>query len=240
MLSSLDALASKISPGTGNKTPSQQKQQQQQHPLEETPLHQRQLESDRYGTALQSTDRDPTTIDIDFFSTIQATSHLLSETGPLPAATARLNGSHCNGLDGNGNKLGHSGLHSTVHPYHKQTNSPLSSLSNNNSNSSNNCQQQNAKLAAANVFAATLLAHESALQQQQQKLQHQKQQEQQQKQFEQFQNECATQLLFRTQQLVTGTPTISPSPNTCSPPIHIYEDNDSPLNEYANSCLKDT
>ncbi|XP_046804180.1 CUGBP Elav-like family member 1 [Lucilia cuprina] len=222
MLSSLDALASKISPGSGNKSPSQQQLQQQQ-------TTQQQLSPTSYYQQ-ECIDNQQQ----------QQSSHTHS---------LRLNGNHYNvgGLDSNGNKLCHI-THNTIHPYHKQPNSPNSSHSNNNNTSSNHHHnhnhstnlansllQQQTKLATYTTsstppttpLSASSLSPQECLQQQQQHelFQQQLQQRQQSLQQQQMQHQ-------RQQQSLSSAPL---SPTTTS--SHSYDENDS-QHEFS-SCLKE-
>ncbi|XP_036222685.2 CUGBP Elav-like family member 2 isoform X2 [Bactrocera oleae] len=121
MLSSLDALAGKISPGSGKNSPSQQaqsqQQQQQQQPLgfhinqtSETniaQLQQQQQQQQQSANQLQATH-------------LPATRE--QQQQPQQQQQQRYNGNHYNGLDNNCNKLCHIN-HNSIHPYQKQLSS---------------------------------------------------------------------------------------------------------------------
>nr|XP_036222685.1 CUGBP Elav-like family member 2 isoform X2 [Bactrocera oleae]XP_036222686.1 CUGBP Elav-like family member 2 isoform X2 [Bactrocera oleae] len=119
MLSSLDALAGKISPGSGKNSPSQQaqSQQQQQQPLgfhinqtSETniaQLQQQQQQQQQSANQLQATH-------------LPATRE--QQQQPQQQQQQRYNGNHYNGLDNNCNKLCHIN-HNSIHPYQKQLSS---------------------------------------------------------------------------------------------------------------------
>lgn len=133
MLSSLDALACKISPGSGKTTPSQQQQQQQ-------PQQQNQSTQVQLSLSSRALLRNPF-----YQKDIKSETQNGDECSDSPQSnhSLRLNGNHHhqqhqhnhnNGLDSNGNKLCHI-THSSIHPYQKQPNSP------NNNNSSNHHSQ---------------------------------------------------------------------------------------------------
>ncbi|XP_053959465.1 CUGBP Elav-like family member 2 isoform X2 [Anastrepha ludens] len=114
MLSSLDALAGKISPGSGKNSPSQQVQLQQQqnntNQSSATHIAEQQLEQ-QHQQQLSAT------------TVNQLQQSHLSTAREQPQQQQqylqRFNGNHYNGLDSNCNKLCHIN-HNSIHPYQKQ------------------------------------------------------------------------------------------------------------------------
>ncbi|XP_065358744.1 CUGBP Elav-like family member 1-A [Calliphora vicina] len=219
MLSSLDALASKISPGSGNKSPSQQQQQKQssQQQLSQTSYYKQECIDNQQQQQHQQQQQ-------------QQSSHTHS---------LRLNCNHYNGgLDSNGNKLCHI-THNTIHPYHKQPNSPNSSNNTNNHNHSTNLansllqQQKMATYPASSTppttpLSASSLSPKECLQQQQQ--QHELFQQQLQQRRQSLQQQ---QLHHPHQQQQSVSAPLSPTTTSSQP----YDENDS-QHEFS-SCLKE-
>ncbi|XP_058980540.1 CUGBP Elav-like family member 2 isoform X3 [Musca domestica] len=252
MLSSLDALASKISPGSGNNSPSQQQQQQQQSQSAQV---QQTLSRSILRSPLYQTDLKP---DIHDCPDSQSNQSL------------RLNGNqthhphsnhhhhqqhhhHNNGLDSNGNKLCHI-THNSIHPYHKQPNSPNNGSSqqyhhqpqhqqhhSHQHQSHHNHLLQQAKLAnyqqsSSNSSPPTtplplssLSPQECAQQRQQQHELFQQQLQQQQQQQQQLQQQRLQQ---QSSASVASPPMSPPTPTSQS-----YDENDS-QHEFG-SCLKE-
>ncbi|KAL9927425.1 CUGBP Elav-like family member 2 isoform X1 [Glossina fuscipes] len=240
MLSSLDALASKISPGSGKKTPSQQQLQQQsaqQQPhnnninnnsisLGNNYQQQPQQQEQQQQELQQELDNQPQQQQQQQQQLQQQTQQQQQQQQqPLSTTATRLNGNHYNGLDSNGNKLCHI-THNTVHPYHKQPHSP---------GSRQQQQQYQQKLpnfnsSQAMATALSLSPQETLQQQQLQQQQHELFQQQLQQQNHQLfiQQQPQQQHQFQQQQQ-------QPSPNT--PGSHSYDENDSQHD--FGSCLKE-
>ncbi|KAL9923856.1 bruno 1 isoform 2-T4 [Glossina fuscipes fuscipes] len=241
MLSSLDALASKISPGSGKKTPSQQQLQQQsaqQQPhnnninnnsisLGNNYQQQPQQQEQQQQELQQELDNQPQQQQQQQQQQLQQQTQQQQQQQqqPLSTTATRLNGNHYNGLDSNGNKLCHI-THNTVHPYHKQPHSP---------GSRQQQQQYQQKLpnfnsSQAMATALSLSPQETLQQQQLQQQQHELFQQQLQQQNHQLfiQQQPQQQHQFQQQQQ-------QPSPNT--PGSHSYDENDSQHD--FGSCLKE-
>ncbi|XP_037928034.1 CUGBP Elav-like family member 1 isoform X2 [Teleopsis dalmanni] len=179
MLSSLDALADKISPGTASKENVSLKQTSQQRDSQ-VRAHQRHLSSD--AQQQQTVDQHPTNFKNEHNNTqgSQITTFSQHRDSGLThhqhmhqSLHARLNGnSHCNGSDVISNRLGHT-HYSSVHPYQKHQSSSTTQLH----------QQQDQTLQ----------------QQQQQQQQHQQQQHQQQQQQHRRQQQQLQDHLLQTQ-----------------------------------------
>ncbi|XP_018794155.1 PREDICTED: CUGBP Elav-like family member 2 isoform X2 [Bactrocera latifrons] len=126
MLSSLDALAGKISPGSGKNSPSQQAQSQQQQQQQQYPLGYLINQSSETNIAQrtqlpqqqQQQQQQPQSA-----SQLQATHLPAAREQPQQQQQQqqqqRYNGNHYNGLDNNCNKLCHI-THNSIHPYQKQ------------------------------------------------------------------------------------------------------------------------
>ncbi|XP_075153084.1 bruno 1 isoform X2 [Haematobia irritans] len=245
MLSSLDALASKISPGSGNNSPSQQANNNNQ-----------QLQHNQVQKSLsRSILRSPLCYQTDLKTEIQ------NETDCPDSQTnqsLRLNGNHShshhhhhhnhyhqqhhnnnNGLDSNGNKLCHI-THNSIHPYQKQPSSPcgngITGHHHNHSHNHNHLLQQT-KLAnyhhhhqssSSSSSPPTTPLPLSSLSPQECPQQRQQQHELFQQQLQQQQ-----QQLLKQQQSAVASPPLSPTTSTSQP----YDENDSQHD--FGSCLKE-
>ncbi|XP_020713094.1 CUGBP Elav-like family member 2 [Ceratitis capitata] len=116
MLSSLDALAGKISPGSGKNSPSQQAQQQQQqdyniHQISATNIAQQQQQQQQQQSTIPATQLQQT----------HSPTAREQQQQQLPRFNGNGNGNHYNnGLDSNCNKLCHINHNNSIHPYQKQ------------------------------------------------------------------------------------------------------------------------